>query len=122
MIVGYRKALNNWARQFRTYIDPERRMFQLQERLFGIFKWGTFKPLPKLDYVLVFRHFYAKCEACTIDDQKDNPYSYFQVSLVHHNNRRIIVHETKNREEALRMADTLAGDLRLRVRNSTADR
>jgi hypothetical protein len=76
ILIGKRAALDNWIRQFVTVVDFEKGMYKIQESLFGIFNWGTFKPLPKINYVLVFRSFFAKCEACTMDEFEDNPNLY----------------------------------------------
>lgn len=116
-MVGYRKALNTWLRQFKTFIDIENRLYKIEESLIGVFKWGEFKPLPQLNYVLVFRSFYAKCEACSMDENAD---TYYQISLVHDKNRRIITHETKNKKEALDMAEYLAKGLGLSIKDSAS--
>jgi hypothetical protein len=122
IIKGKRKGISNIVSQFVTFIDLEKRMYKIQESLFGIFKWGDFEPLPKIDYVLVFKQFFAKCEVCEIDEDKDNAYSFYQVSLVHHKNRRIIVHETKNKEEAFNLGKEMALALQTRVRDSASVR
>ncbi|MDP1801273.1 MAG: hypothetical protein Q8L81_07975 [Bacteroidota bacterium] len=118
LIIGKRDALSNWLRQFVTIIDIEKRMYKLQEGFLGIFKWGTYKPLPKIDYVLVFRSLFAKCEACSIEENATNPNAYFQVSLVYNNTRRIIVQETKNRDEAFMLAHEVASALKTKLRDS----
>jgi hypothetical protein len=118
LIIGKRDALSNWLRQFVTIIDIEKRMYKLQEGLLGIFKWGTYKPLPKIDYVLVFRSLFAKCEACSIEENENNPNAYFQVSLVYNNTRRIIVRETKNKDEAFIFAHEVASGLKTKLRDS----
>ncbi len=117
IIIGYRKALNNWLRQFRTFIDPERRVYKVEESLLNIFRWGKFEPLPQLNYVLVFRSFYAKCEACSFDENAD---SYYQISLVHNKNRKIIAHETKNKAEAFTIAEQLAKGLGLTMKDAAS--
>ncbi len=122
VIIGKREALNNWIRQFATIIDIERRMYKVQEGLLGVFKWGTFKPLPKIDYVLIFRSLFAKCEACSIDEQENNPNAYFQVSLVYNKNRKIVVEETKNKEEAFALAKLVAVGLNTKLRDSASVR
>jgi hypothetical protein len=121
-IIGRRKSISSWLRQFVTVIDFANRTYKIQEGLFGIFKWGQFKKLPDINYVLVFTTFYAKCEACAMDEGFDNPNSWYQVSLVHHKNRRIIVHETKNSNDAFEMAKKLAVELKARIRDSATDR
>jgi len=121
IIIGHRAAVSNWVRQFDTFIDLKKGLYKIQEGLLGIFKWGDFKPLPKLNYVLVFRSFFAKCEACSIDDQENNPNSFYQVSLVHHQNRRIIVHETKSKDDALRFGQHLAIELKTPLKDSVSN-
>ncbi|MDX2174580.1 MAG: hypothetical protein SFY56_15860 [Bacteroidota bacterium] len=121
IIIGQRRALSNWLRQFTTIIDIESKMYKLQEGIFGIFKWGSYKPLPKISYVLVFKSFYAKCETCSIDSAIDNPNSYYQISLVYNSNRRIIVHETKSREEAFDFANTISFYLNLKIKDSATN-
>ncbi len=117
IFVGVRKALNNWLRQFRVFIDLEQKLFKVEEGLLNIFRWGKYEPLPKLNYVLVFRSFYAKCEACSLDENAD---SYYQISLVHNKNRRIITHETKNKSEAFKIAEQLAKGLALNIRDAAS--
>ncbi|MFO0322516.1 MAG: hypothetical protein ACK504_08820 [Bacteroidota bacterium] len=122
LVIGKRDALSNWIRQFTTIIDIEKRVYKLQEGLLGIFKWGTFKPLPKIDYVLVFRSLFARCEACSLDEIENNPNAYFQVSLVYNKNRKIIVEETKNKEEAFALATEVASGLKTKLRDSATVR
>ncbi|MBK9282854.1 MAG: hypothetical protein IPM51_00880 [Sphingobacteriaceae bacterium] len=118
-LIGKRKAVSNWLRQFMTVIDPIQGLYKIQESLLYIFKWGEFKRLPKIDYVLVFRQLFAKCESCPVDEiEKDNA-SFFQVSLVYDKNKRIIFHETRSREDAFIQAKTLAAQLQSRVMDST---
>lgn len=122
VIVGNRKALSNWVRQFKTIVDIEKKAYKIQEGLFGIFNWGDFKPLPKINYVLIFKSFFAKCEACTIDDFEDNANSYYQISLIHNNTRRIIVHETKNKIEAFNFAKEMASSLKAHLKDSASNK
>jgi hypothetical protein len=122
LITGKRDALSNWIRQFATIIDIEKRAYKIQEGLLGIFKWGTFKPMPKIDYVLVFRSLFAKCESCSLDKYENNPNAYFQVSLVYNKNRKIIVEETKNKEEAFSIATKVALGLKAKLRDSATVR
>ncbi|MEO6301718.1 MAG: hypothetical protein ABIP51_00970 [Bacteroidia bacterium] len=121
VIIGHREALSNWIRQFDTLIDLKKRVYKIQEGLLGIFKWGSYKPLPKLNYVLVFKSFYAKCETCSIDDFENNPNSYYQVSMVHNKNRRIIVHETRSKDEALSFGRNLANELNTPLKDSVSN-
>ncbi|MBL7921859.1 MAG: hypothetical protein JNJ40_16205 [Bacteroidia bacterium] len=122
LIIGKRAALSNWIRQFATIIDIEKKMYKIQEGLLGVFKWGTFKPLPKIDYVLIFRSLFVKCEACSLEEYENNPNAYFQVSLVHNKNRKIVVEETKNKEEAFALASTVAVGLKTKLKDSASVR
>lgn len=122
LIKGSRKAVSNWLRQFKTFVDFQTHTYKIQESLLGIFKWGDFEPLPPINYILVFRNVFVKCEGCAIDEFENNPSAYFQVSMVYNNNRRIIVHETRNKEEAFNMAYTLSRELKIRIKDSATDR
>jgi hypothetical protein len=113
IITGKRRGLNNWLRQFTVLVDVEKKLFKVQESLLGIIKWGEFKPLPKIKYVLLFRNYYAKCEQCSLDDEND--LAYYQVSLVHSANQRIIVHESRKYNEAREMAEKLAHRFHLKT-------
>jgi hypothetical protein len=105
IITGFRKAISNPFLQFRTIIDPGKRMYMIQQTIFGLFKTGSFLPLPKLDYVLIAKgSFQPACEACIVDEDEK---AFYMVSLVHHKNRRIITHETKTKEDALQIAEQL---------------
>ncbi len=122
IIVGNRNALNNLLRKFFTFIDIEERTYKLQETVLGIFKSGSFKPLPKIDYVLIFKNYFSKCAVCSIDEEENNPDSFYQVSLVHNKNRRIIVHETKTKNEAFDLAGKVAVALKIPVKDSASKR
>lgn len=121
-IFGKREGISNWIRKFSTEIFPEERRYRAVESIFGIFKWGTEQKLPPIDYVLLFKHVFAKCETCSIDEYENNIHAYFQVSLVHNKNRRIVVHETKNKQEALSMAQTLANGLHVNLKDASVNR
>lgn len=122
VIIGKREALSNWIRKFFTLIDIEGKAYKIQETVLGIFKSGSFKPLPKIDYVLVFKNYFSKCAACSIDEEENNPDSFYQVSLVHNKTRRIVVHETKNKHEAFDMASNLGNLLTLPIKDSASNR
>ncbi len=122
IIAGKRSGVSNWLRQFNTFIDLDKRVFKVQESLLGIFKWGSYEPLPKIDYVLVFKQLFAKCEACSIDDYENYDYAFYQVSIVYNKTRRIIIHETQNKDEAFTIAQSVAKGLNARLKDSATDR
>lgn len=122
LIIGKRAALSNWIRQFATIIDIEKRMYKMQEGLLGVFKWGTFKPLPKIDYVLIFKSLFVKCETCSLEEYENNPNAYFQVSLVYNKNRKIVLEETENKDEAFALANAVAVGLKTKLKDSASVR
>jgi hypothetical protein len=116
LITGYRRAISNPLIRFRTIVDLKDRRFMKQEIVVGLLKWGEYEPLPRLDYVLVFKNYFSGCEACVKDEYEK---MFYQVSLVHHKNRRIIVHETKDLTEALSYARLLSERLNLSLKNAS---
>ena len=122
IIIGKRKGISNFVRQFHTLLDLNNKSYKLQESMFGIFKWGKIVPLPYVDYVLIFRQLFAKCEACSTDEFENSRFSYFQVSIIHNKTRRIVVHETRDREEAFLMARKIATQLNKPLLDSATNR
>ncbi|MBL7931646.1 MAG: hypothetical protein JNL60_07085 [Bacteroidia bacterium] len=122
MIIGKRKAISNWFRSFKTFVDPLAGLYKIQETVFGFIHLGNFQRLPKVDYVLIFRQFFAKCEACTFEEDEESSRLYYQVSLVYNKNRRIIVHETRSRKEAFSMGESLAQNFNSKIRDSASQR
>lgn len=119
VISGKREAISNWFRKFGTDIIPFANKYRVNESLLGIFNWSEERPLPKIEYVLIFKNVFAKCEACSVDEFENNIHAYFQVSLVHHKNRRIIVHQTKNKQEALNIAQALSQQFNKPLKDAT---
>lgn len=76
--------------------------------------------LPLIDYVLIFRTLYAKCETCSIEDFNNS--SLLQLSLVYNKNRRIIIHESQNQTEIFNKAKLIAESLNLKIRDSASQR
>lgn len=122
LITGKRKGINTFFRQFTTILDLENGRYKIRERLLGIFSWGKFEPLPMIDYILVFRQRFAKCENCSLEEFEENHSSFFQISLVHHKTRRIVLHETKKKEEAFELAQTLAKKTNKPILDSATNR
>jgi hypothetical protein len=104
-----------------TLIDFKNNLFKSFTKVFGI-NSGTWNKLPKLDYILVFKTLYVKCEGCSLDDFENNQNAVFQVSLVYNKNRKIIVHESKSKLDVFSMANLLSEKLRIRIKDSASDR
>ncbi|MBS1651182.1 MAG: hypothetical protein JSU07_04150 [Bacteroidetes bacterium] len=120
IISGKRNGISNWLRQFSTVVDCEHKTYKLQESLLGFIKWGTFKPLPEIKYILIFKQFFVKCESCSVEDFENQDLFYYQTSLVHGNNRRIIIHETKVKTSAFETARNLAQALNLKIKDAAS--
>ena len=102
-------------------IDLAKNCFRRVSKLFFLLKLkDAFKPLPKIDYILLFKTAYAKCEPRTIKDFENS--STIQLSFVHGTNRKLIVHESNNIEEVKQLARQLSRELNLKVKDSATDR
>ncbi|MFN5460262.1 MAG: hypothetical protein ACK5AY_10175 [Bacteroidota bacterium] len=122
LFIGKRRGISNFFRQFTTHLDTKAMTYKIQESVFGIFKWGEFEPLPKIEYVLVFKPLFAKCEPCNLDDFENNKDFYYQVSLVYNKSRRIVVNETRDRTEAFDLAKKLSLKFHKPIFDSATDR
>ncbi len=97
--------------------------YQITNKLFSLIPLPkTCEKVPKLDYILVFKTLYAKCEACELEDFENGNGSVYQLSLVHHKTRRLIVHESKNKAEIFEKAKLLAEHYHLRIKDSASNR
>lgn len=102
-------------------LDAEQKKFRRYTKVLGMFTFfGKWNRLMKIDYVLLFRTLYAKCEACTPEDFEKS--SVVQLSLVYNKNRRLIIHETNDLKDVKETAIKLARDLSVSLRDSATDR
>ncbi len=121
MKIDGKYAASNFIVQQGLILDTDKRCYVKSRKLFGMFDISDkCKPLPKLDYVLLFRTLYAKCEECSMEDFETS--SLIQLSLVYNKNRKLIVHEGKNMKETLEKAKLLSDMYGLRIRDSATDR
>lgn len=120
IITGDYAASNVFMKQGIT-IDLAKNCFAKFRKLFSFlkFKEGC-RPLPKADYLLLFRTLYVKCESCSIEDFNDS--STIQLSIVYNKNRKLIVHESKNMSETMDMARNMAREMHLKIKDSASDR
>lgn len=102
-------------------IDLEKNRFRKVNKLFQLFNVNdVFNELPKIDYILLFKTAYAKCEPCTLADFENM--SVVQLSFVYNKNRKLIVHETKDLEQAKQLARELSVELGKSIKDSATDR
>ncbi len=104
-------------------LDLENNTFRVIEKIFSIIPIpGKSIPLPKADYLLIFKTLYAKCEACELEDFENGNGSVYQLSIVYNKNRRLIVHETKKKQEVFELAKLISENLHLRIKDSASNR
>ena len=120
IIIG-KKASSNLFIKTGTLINLEKLLYKAYERVFGIDS-GTWKALPKLDYILLFKTLYIKCEGCTLEDFDNDEGAIYQISLVYNKNRKIIVHESNIKAEVFELATKINSFLKLKIRDSATDR
>jgi hypothetical protein len=121
MIITGKYAASSVLMQQGIVLDLEKKCYTLTRKILGLFNNNDdCKNLPKVEYVLMFKTFYAKCEPCQTDE-KDSPVT-IQLSLVYNKNRRLIVHESKNMKEIKSLAEQLASWFNVRIRDSATNR
>lgn len=119
-ITGKYAASNFFVRQG-LILDTVKKCYSKSYKIISLFKvQEECKNLPELNYVLMFRTLYAKCEPCEMEDFESS--STIQLSLVYNKNRRLIIHESKNFKEIKEMAKQLSQSFNLKIRDSASDR
>ena len=119
-ITGKLAASNLLTRQG-IELDTDKKCYQNTNKILSLFTVkSSCKPIPKPDYVLIFRTLYAKCEACSVEDFDSS--SLVQLSLVYRKNRRLIINEGGSLIQSVEMARSLASELGLKIRDSATDR
>lgn len=120
IITGKFAASNFFVRQGLS-LDTDKKCYNISRKIISLFTFReACKNLPKLDYILMFRTLYAKCEPCEMEDFENA--ATVQLSLVYNKNRRLIIHESKNFAEVKEMAAQLAQSFNLKIRDSATDR
>ena len=121
MLVNGKYAASNFFVQQGLVLDTDKKCFSKSNKIFKLFNFKEeCKNLPKLDYILMFRTLYAKCEECSIEDFENS--SVVQLSFVYNKNRKLIIHESKNFEEVKALANNLAKEFNLKIKDSASDR
>jgi hypothetical protein len=121
MIIQGKYAASNFYYKQGIIIDLAEKTFRKVSSAFGLFRFNdTLRKLPPIDYVLMFKTFYVKCEACDLEE--DSGSATYQVSLVYNKNRRLVVHEAKKAAEVKEIAMKMAQALNVRVRDSATNR
>lgn len=121
MIIVGKYAASNFFNKRGLIIDTDKKCFNKFQRILMLhtFYEGC-QTLPKLDYILLFRTLYVKCETCSIEDFEES--SMIQLSLVYNKNRRLIINESKNFTAIKILAHQLSESLHLKIRDSASDR
>ncbi len=120
IIVG-KRASSNLFRKMGTLIDLENRLYKAYDSFLGLTS-GTWKSMPKFDYVLLFKTLYIKCEGCSPEDFESDNGAVYQLSLVYNKNRKLIVHESKIMTEVFSLAEKLSSFFNIKIRDAASDR
>ncbi|MCA6435174.1 MAG: hypothetical protein IM600_13190 [Bacteroidetes bacterium] len=115
------RASSNIFRKLGTYLDLKKGLYKNYERIFGI-TIGSWQKLPRLDYILMFKTLYIKCEGCNPEDFEDEHGSVYQLSLVYNKNRKLIVHESTHKQEIVALAKSLKSFYQINIKDSASDR
>ncbi|MFN7912272.1 MAG: hypothetical protein ACK5QC_10610 [Bacteroidota bacterium] len=115
------RASSNIFRKLGTYLDLKKGLYKNYERIFGI-TIGSWQKLPRLDYILMFKTLYIKCEGCNPEDFEDGHGSVYQLSLVYNKNRKLIVHESTHKQEIFALAKSLKSFYQINIKDSASDR
>lgn len=121
MIITGKYAASNIIFQQGLILDTDKKCYIKTKKIVHLFDVSDkCKPLPKFDYVLMFRTLYAKCEPCSTEDFNNS--AVVQLSLVYNKNRRLIVDESKDMRSIIEKAKNISGALNLKIRDSATDR
>jgi hypothetical protein len=120
IIEGKYEASNVFIRQGIT-LDLEKKCYSTFKKILSLIPLKSkCAPLPNGKYLLLFRVLYAKCESCTEEDYQNN--SVYQLSLVYNKFRKLIIHETHNRDEIFEMSMKISNKMGLKIKDSATDR
>jgi hypothetical protein len=102
-------------------VDLPKRCFTKIGKVFSIIRLkDASRPLPKVNYILMFKTLYNKCQSCSVNDFEND--SLIQLSFVHDDNKKLIVHESGNIDEIKNLALQLAAELKVNIRDGATDR
>lgn len=121
MKVEGKYASSNFLIQQGILLDTDKKCYNKTNKVLNLLTLKeACKALPKMNYILIFKTLYAKCESCSIEEFENS--SIVQLSFVYNKNRKLIVHESKNFEEIKLLARQLAEEFNLKIKDSASDR
>lgn len=120
-IIKGTRANSTLLRKLGTVLNLSVGLYKNYEKFLGLSS-GSWKKMPKFDYVLVFKTLYVKCEGCSPEDFESDKGAIYQISLVYSNNRKLIVHESKLKDEVFDLANKLSEYYKIKIRDSATDR
>jgi hypothetical protein len=120
IIIG-KRASSNFFRKMGTQLDLEKGLYKAYVSVFGLTS-GDWKKAPKFDYILLFKTLYIKCEGCSPEDFEDGHGAVYQLSLVYNKNRKLIIHESKQKNEIIILAEKLKSFYRIKIKDAASDR
>lgn len=120
IIIG-KRASSNFFRKMGTQLNLEKGLYKAYESVLGMTS-GSWKKTPKFEYILIFKTLYIKCEGCVPEDFEDGHGAVYQLSLVYNKNRKLIIHESKQKEEIFSLAEKLKDFYHIKIKDAASDR
>jgi len=120
IIIG-KRASSNFFRKMGTQLDLQNGLYKAYESVLGITS-GSWKKTPKFNYILLFKTLYIKCEDCVPEDFDNGHGAVYQVSLVYNKNRKLIIHESKDKAEIFSLAEKLKQFYHTKIKDAASDR
>ena len=120
IIIG-KRASSNFFRKMGTQLDLQNGLYKAYESVLGITS-GSWKKTPKFNYILLFKTLYIKCEDCVLEDFDNGHGAVYQVSLVYNKNRKLIIHESKDKAEIFSLAEKLKQFYHTKIKDAASDR
>lgn len=121
LVIEGKRANSTFLRKLGTILNLKEGVYKNYDRFLGLTS-GSWKKMPKIDYVLLFKTLYIKCEGCSPEDFENDQGAIYQLSLVYNKNRKLIVHESKIKQEVFSLAHQLSNYYHVKIRDSATDR
>ncbi|MCX8081064.1 MAG: hypothetical protein N3F09_07515, partial [Bacteroidia bacterium] len=102
-------------------VDTVRKQFRKIHGLLYVFKMKEkWQKLPRLDFILIFKTLYVKCETCTPEEFEKN--GVYQLSVVYNKKRKFVLDVSGEKNKIFTEARLLAKEWNLKIMDSASVR
>lgn len=123
MTITGKYEASNFFRKRGVIIDLNNSCYKTFDKILSFIPfYSACNKIPQVEYVLVFKTMYLKCESCSVEDFQNDKSSTYQLSLVYNKNRRLIVEESNNKQEIFEKARIMAEQFKVKIRDSATNR